>query len=346
MKLTEILTESEQQRLDELDVGRAIGKGIGAVGKGIGAVAGIPQGFGRAIKKGYKSAVSTIAGDDEPAAGQAQATSAAPQGGGAFSAFKAGLQGKSQADQPEVEPEEPAAPATAKGGGVAAQPSAQAVNTAGPAGTAPAANLSGAAKAAADKTAAVTKGQDAAQAGQTIYAQVKANIDKLDKKGKQRILQLLQKSMAQPAAQQPAQADAGSAAMGQMAKQLSTPAQSSTGGTITQTPTGVKHTAKQPATGPGSSTAGTTMAGQPKIEPDLNAPASGGGAVKQMAQKAATTVAKKAAGAAKNVATTAAKKAAGAAQNVAAKAAGTVTQSGHSTKPSISESKRSIFVQK
>jgi len=31
-----------------------------------------------------------------------------------------------------------------------------------------------------------------------MYAQVKANIDKLDKKGKQRILQLLQKSVAAP----------------------------------------------------------------------------------------------------------------------------------------------------
>ena len=48
------------------------------------------------------------------------------------------------------------------------------------------------------KTAQATAGQDAAQTGQTMYAQVKANIDKLDKKGKQRILQLLQKSLTQP----------------------------------------------------------------------------------------------------------------------------------------------------
>ena len=50
------------------------------------------------------------------------------------------------------------------------------------------------------KTAQATAGQDSAQAGQTMYAQVKANVDKLDKKGKQRILQLLQKSLQQPAA--------------------------------------------------------------------------------------------------------------------------------------------------
>jgi hypothetical protein len=42
------------------------------------------------------------------------------------------------------------------------------------------------------------------QANQTVYAQVKANIDKLDKKGKQRILNLLQKSLGQPAASAPA----------------------------------------------------------------------------------------------------------------------------------------------
>lgn len=190
MKLTEILTESEQQQLDELDIGKAataVGKGIGAVGKGIGAVAGVPQGIGRAIKKGYKSAVSTIGRDDEqdqaePTAPAAQ--SQQPKGTGMLGAFKAGLQGQSGAQQE---------PATA-------QPTAQQVNKTGPAGTPPAQNLQGAAKAAADKTAAATAGQDAAQAGQTLYAQVKANVNKLDKKGKQRILALLQKSLAQPAA--------------------------------------------------------------------------------------------------------------------------------------------------
>jgi hypothetical protein len=78
--------------------------------------------------------------------------------------------------------------------------------------------LQGQAKVAADKTAAATAGQDQSAAGQTMYAQVKANIDKLDKKGKQRILQLLQKSMAAPAA--PAAPAAGAGAMGAMAQQL------------------------------------------------------------------------------------------------------------------------------
>jgi hypothetical protein len=56
----------------------------------------------------------------------------------------------------------------------------------------------GAAGAALAKTTAAVDKQTTAKAGQTVYAQVKANVDKLDKKGKQRILQLLQKSMATP----------------------------------------------------------------------------------------------------------------------------------------------------
>ena len=91
-------------------------------------------------------------------------------------------------------------------------PSATDINTAGPAGTAQAKPIQGTvAKQAAAKTGAALAGQDQAQAGQTMYSQVKANIDKLDKKGKQRILQLLQKSMAAPAA---------GGAMGAMAGQL------------------------------------------------------------------------------------------------------------------------------
>jgi hypothetical protein len=188
MKLTEILTESEQQRIDELDVGkaaRAVGKGIGAVGKGLGAVAGVPQGIGRAIKKGYKGAVSTIGGDDSTAPSTGTGTAPAAQGGSAMGAFTAGLKGKT--------------------------PTAQQINKAGPKGTAPAKAQTGAAAQAMQKTAQATSNQNAAQAGQTVYAQVKANIDKLDKKGKQRIMQLLQKSLAQtpaaaatPTAKQPA----------------------------------------------------------------------------------------------------------------------------------------------
>jgi hypothetical protein len=110
-------------------------------------------------------------------------------------------------------------------GGPEAQPSATDINKDGPAGTAQAKPLQGQAKVAADKTAAATADQDPATAGQTMYSQVKANIGKLDKKGKQRILQLLQKSMAapEPQAAAPQAADPGAGAMGQMANQLSKP---------------------------------------------------------------------------------------------------------------------------
>jgi hypothetical protein len=200
MKIHEILVESQQ--LDEgpmlNKIGSAIGKGVGTLAKGVGAVAGGVVGAGTAMKKGFQAGKDTVAqaGDDEPA-------SAAPATTGA-----------------------PAAPATtgapaagAPIGGPTAQPAAGDVNKAGPAGTAAAKPLQGAAKVAADKTAAATAGQDQAAAGQTMYAQVKANIDKLDKKGKQRILQLLQKSLtaAPAAAEKPA---AGGDAMGAMASQL------------------------------------------------------------------------------------------------------------------------------
>jgi hypothetical protein len=203
MKITEILVESQHLEEGPLlnKIGSAVGKAAGTVAKGVGAVAGGIAGVGSAIKKGWNAGKSTVAG---------------------------------AGDDVETDPNAPAATgktpaATAPGGGAGAQPSATNINAAGPKGTAPAQNLKGAAKVAADKTAAVTQDQNATQAGQTVYAQVKANIDKLDKKGKQRILQLLQKSVAAPE-QKPAAptapaggapaADAGAGAMGQMAGQL------------------------------------------------------------------------------------------------------------------------------
>ena len=176
MKITEILVESQQ--LDEgpllNKIGSAIGKGAGALAKGVGAVAGGVAGAGTAIKKGFQAGKDTVAqaGDDAPAAATAKPAAGAPA----------------------------TAQSAAPVGGATAQPTAGDVNKAGPAGTAPAKPLQGQAKVAADKTASATAGQDQSAAGQTMYAQVKANIDKLDKKGKQRILQLLQKSITAPAA--------------------------------------------------------------------------------------------------------------------------------------------------
>jgi len=145
----------------ELEEGPLLNK----IGSGIGKVAGT-------VAKG----VGAVAG------GVAGAGTALKKG---WNAGKAAV-ARAGDDEPET------------AGGPEAQPSATDINKDGPAGTAQAKPLQGQAKVAADKTAAATADQDPATAGQTMYSQVKANIGKLDKKGKQRILQLLQKSMAAP----------------------------------------------------------------------------------------------------------------------------------------------------
>ena len=191
MRINELLTESQLQQLEEgpilNKIGSAVGKGVGALAKGVGSVAGGVAGLGAAVKKGFQAGKEVVsgAGDDVPGAAPA-AGKPAVGGGSAAPAVGGGS----------------AAPAV--GGGAAAPassgtaPSAQAINAQGPAGTAPATAQTGAAGQALAKTTAAVDQQTTAKAGQTVYAQVKANVDKLDKKGKQRILQLLQKSMAAP----------------------------------------------------------------------------------------------------------------------------------------------------
>ena len=234
MRIQEILIESHQ--LDEgpilNKIGTAVGKGVGTLAKGVGAVAGGVAGLGSAVKKGFRAGKATVGGggDADPAAGGAApgGTTAAPAAGGAPAGkpkgFLAGVKaGQSQgmAAFPNADEEDPeAAPAPAA---ATTPPSATDINKAGPKGTAQAKPIQGTmAKQAAAKTGAALAGQDQAQAGQTMYTQVKANIDKLDKKGKQRILQLLQKSMAAPAAGGAAPATAPGGAMGAMAQQLGT----------------------------------------------------------------------------------------------------------------------------
>ena len=273
MRINDILTESQLQQLDEGPLGslaKATGKAIGGVAQGVGAIAGVPGGIKRAFQKGKNAAISTIGGEEDPTA-QAAPAAAQPATGGALSAFKAGLQGKTTQEPAATAPA--AAPAAAAPAApVKAQPTAQQINKAGPAGTAPAQTLQGAAKAAADKTAAATATQGAAQAGQTMYAQVKANIDKLDKKGKQRILALLQKSLAAPAAAAP---------------------------TAKPAPAAVAPVAKA----------------APTAKPAPAAAPAGGAAIKQMSKPAA-------------------------------KKAAPQTASVHRSEPALSESYRSIFVQK
>jgi len=210
MRINEIIL-TESQNLEEgpmLDkAGTLVGKAVGGVAKGVGAVAGGIAGLGSAFKKGYRGGKATVAGDPNPnpedppetSGGGAAATPAASGAAAPAATPAASGAAAPAASSQQFAPAGGAAPAaTAPGGGAGEQPAAKDVNAAGPKGTAPAANLTGAAKTAADKTAAVTQDQNATQASQTVYAQVKANIDKLDKKGKQRILQLLQKSIATP----------------------------------------------------------------------------------------------------------------------------------------------------
>jgi hypothetical protein len=245
MRINDLLIESTNQ-LDEgpkfNKFGQAIGNVAGMAAKGVGAVAGGIAGLGAAAKKGFQAGKSQVAAADDgpvtskpvakkavkaapgtdpaavdPAAGSTtnttggQTPGAPAKGKGFLSGVKAGLnKGLSALTDPSLtggntKGAKPAA------GGTTTPPSATDINKAGPKGTAQAKPIQGTvAKQAAAKTGAALASQDQAQAGQTMYSQVKANVDKLDKKGKQRILQLLQKSLAAPAP----------GAMGQAAGQL------------------------------------------------------------------------------------------------------------------------------
>lgn len=172
MRITDILTEDKQ--LDELNLGKAVGKAVGGVAKGIGAVAGGIAGIPAAVKKGFQAGKKTVAGDDEPAQATAPATGTAPAQekptgvigklGKAVGDFKAGMaQGAADVNAPRGAQPEPQQAAPTQQPAPAAQPQ-QAAPTQQPV------------------------------ASPTLYAQVKSQIDQLDKKGKQRILQFLQKS--------------------------------------------------------------------------------------------------------------------------------------------------------
>ena len=61
-------TTVNEQQLDEISldqIGRGLGGIVGGIGKTAGAVAGVPQGLGRAIKKGYRGSVKGIGGEDD-----------------------------------------------------------------------------------------------------------------------------------------------------------------------------------------------------------------------------------------------------------------------------------------
>jgi hypothetical protein len=239
MRINQILTESEQQQLQDLyegpkfnKFGKAVGDIAGMAAKGVGAVAGGIAGAGSAIKKGFQAGKDRVAqGGDSPDAvidpQKRTRAKAAPAGGttapqttgdptgtntadpaatgkkpGFIAGLKAGLAGK-----PTPTGKGGTVPAdNAAAGGTAPAPADNAAdaNAQGPKGTAPAKPQTGAAAAAMKKTADATAGVGAEKAGQTLYAQVKSQVNQLDKKGKQRIMQLLQKSLTQPAPAAPA----------------------------------------------------------------------------------------------------------------------------------------------
>jgi hypothetical protein len=212
MKISDILVESKQ--LDEgpllNKIGSAVGKGVGTVAKGVGAVAGGVAGLGSAVKKGFQAGKKAVAGaGDEPTTPAAAGdTAVAAPAKKQPSPIAAGVkQGIARAFSAPTG----AAP---EAGAAGAAPTAQQINKAGPAGAPAAKAQTGKAGQALAKTTQAVAGQDTAQAGQTMYAQVKANVDKLDKKGKQRIMQLLQKSLGAPAAA-PAAAPAPASASAQ-----------------------------------------------------------------------------------------------------------------------------------
>ena len=94
------------------------------------------------------------------------------------------------------------------------------------------------------------------QKAQTVYAQIKALIPKMDKKGKQRIVAYLDKQLGVASTATPTEPSA----MGDMAKQLNVMPSTSTGGRLANTPTGITHKAN--ATNPNQKPKATSRVGQ------------------------------------------------------------------------------------
>jgi hypothetical protein len=220
MKISEILVESKQ--LNEGPFTQAIGRGFGKVAKG---VSNIGKDLKTGFKAGYSGEQPPAAPVKQPPAAPVKQPPAAPNAApvkkkenptwagvkqGFSRAFGSGSNyydtptpnsgdyGKLSRDGSKIwnnkskswEPYDTSteAPANAPAAGAApanapadTEPTTQQINKAGS-----------------------TKTPQTQQGSQTMYAQVKANIDKLDKKGKQRIMQLLQKNLGAPATNTPA----------------------------------------------------------------------------------------------------------------------------------------------
>lgn len=215
MKISEVLVESKQLQEGPIlnKIGTGVGKVAGTIGKAVGAAAGGVVGLGKAIKKGYQAGrdVVGMAGDKakQPAQAGNQTPAQAAQPAAAQSAPAAQAAAPAQAATAAQADPTAAAPAQS----TAAPPSTSQINKAGPKGAPMARAVQGAgAKQALARTTAATAQQAPDAAADTLYSQVKANVEKLDKKGKQRLLVLLQKSIAQHATRTKPAAAPGAAA--------------------------------------------------------------------------------------------------------------------------------------
>ena len=146
----------------------------------------------------------------------------------------------------------------------------KAINQAGPAGTAPAQAVQGSAGTAMGNMGKAMSGQKPTQAGQTLYATVKQQINNIDPQSKQKLLNLVQKSVQQ----KPKQGGGVSGAIGQMANALTGGGQQAPAGqpnTMANAPVSATNTAK-----PGNPNAQQPPAGQPAAAPEAPATAPAG----------------------------------------------------------------------
>ena len=266
MRINDILLESEIQDLEEgpkwdaiKKAGTAVGRAAGGAAQAVGAIPGAIAGAGNAFMKGYRGARDTVAGgpDAAPAATTAAAPAANTTAPANTTAAPANTTAATTAAAPAANTTAPANTTAAPANTTAAPTSAKDINAAGPTGTAAAKTQTGAAAQALNKTAQATKGATADKIGQTLYAQIKSQVNQLDKKGKQRILQLLQKSLQQSAPAKQSKPDVA----GGMSRAANAPADTTAAPTApadtTAAPTAP---AEKPKGRRGSRTANTTAA--------------------------------------------------------------------------------------
>jgi len=185
MRLTEILTESQQQELEEGPlgaIGRGLAKGIGGISKAAGMIGGVAGGVKQAYQKGKATSTAHIAGD---------VPKAAPEPSAAKAAY----------DKEYAKLTQPAAPAPQASAPAQQAPTQQAAAPAQQAAPQQAPTQQAAVPAAKQPAAAPQQAAPAATG--TAYKQAQQAISGLDIKSKKRIMALLQKEIGAPVAQAP-----------------------------------------------------------------------------------------------------------------------------------------------